>query len=71
MEKLSKLTEAEQRKLTFGCFLHLGVLLICLGLGYYLGFGLTLLAYGAWWIVWTGYKMITTKEIKSDDTPKP
>ena len=62
-EGLEKWDEHDEdvRKFILGCMLHFATLLVALGLGYYLGWGLTFFLWGGWWLLFTIYKVLFTK----------
>lgn len=69
-EGLKKWDEKVTQKLILGCMMHFSVLVIILGFGYYLGWGLTFIMFGGYCLLFTMTKVYTyyTKEKDSNDT---
>lgn len=49
-------------KFILGSMMHFGSLLIALGMGYYIGWGFTLISWGMYWIIFMLYKIISLKK---------
>jgi hypothetical protein len=71
LKGLEKFDSEQSRKLVLGCMLHLATLLLSIGLGYYLGWGITFITWGLWWVVWTIVKFSIHKMEKEKEDAEP
>lgn len=63
-----KMPKEMKERVTTGCILHIFVFTMLLGLGFYLGFGATLMMYGAFALLFYTYNRLTKKENKDESS---
>jgi hypothetical protein len=56
-EGLDKFDSKDSQKVILGCMLHVAVLVVTCGFGYYLGWGLTFMMFGGYMLLFTLFKI--------------